>query len=211
MLSTGVSQRALEEVAGLNHAFFTLLKACDGEEMAAWLGLQPATIRHLYSLDGQSVQRLSRLPFALFSLRLHDLPVWESVVECGVSEASGPGGWPDDASGRQQFLVMALGALRDMARTEPLSTSLLFGIPRDLARAIAKTEIAWLPVIADAIKPWLRARHADRWEWWEAIVSNAALSRTGVAQLHFGVHLSLQRALSLQNARLPRGRLCRSR
>ena len=211
MLKTGVSQQAFEEVAGLNQAFFSLLRTCCRDDTGAWPGLQPATLNRLCLLDGESVQRLSRLPFALFSLRLHDLPVWESVTECGVSEASGPGEWPDDGSRRHQFLVIALGTLRDMARTEPLSTSLLFGIPRDFASAISRTELAGLPVIADAIPPWRRARHAARWEWWEAIVTDAALCRPGVAQRHVGVHLSLQRALSLQNARLPRGRLCRNR
>ena len=211
MLNSGLSQRALEEIAGLNHAFLGLMTGCHHGGPGTWLGLESETIRRLCLLDAEALDRLGRLPFALFSLHLNDRPAWDTLLERGVADVSDPAGWPDDGSRRQQFLMMALAAMRDMAATDRFSTSRLFGLPGELATAISRTDIVWLPIMAAAIKPWLRARHADRRDWWDAIITDADLDRPGVAQRHFGVQLSLQGALGLKQARLPRGRLCRSR
>lgn len=206
----GVSGKAMRELAGVNHAFIALLMLGHaGDSGPARFGLDACTIRRVRLLDDHSRARIGSGPFSLFSLRFHDIAGWRAVLGRGVREDAGTVPWPAEGGRVQQFLVMALAAIRAVAGREPVSASVLFGVPAVLAADLARTEIRALPMLAEAISPWLRARCASMTDWWEALILSACAEPADGPETHRGVHSSLVSALSLRQARLPDGRLYR--
>lgn len=207
MLKTKISSRALNEVAGMNRAFLSLVTSVTGA--CARFGLGDDIVLRLHLLESDPMRRLTAVPFSLFSLGLHDAAAWDSILDRRVRDATGLTCWAQDGSSEQQFLIIALSGIREIAGRDPQWASLLFGADPELANALAGVEIARLPALADSARPWLRARLAADRAWWDALILSACRGGPSGGDRDLGIHRSLQRALNLQQARLPRGRICR--
>lgn len=202
--------RAIDEVAGLNRAFLNL--ASSSPEAGARCGLAAEIVARLHLLEPEHCKRLATQPFSLFSLRLHEAEAWEPLLQNRVRDAAGEAPcWSSEGSSEQQFLLVALGIVRDMAGRDPHCASLLFGLEAGLADSLPKVEITRLPAIAETVRPWLRALLADDTVWWDSMIVSACRGGTSGNGRDLGIHRTLQRALNLRDARLPRGRLCRRR
>lgn len=207
MFKKKVSARALNEVAGMNRAFLSL--ATSGPRACTRFGLEDDIVLRLHLLESDPMRRLAAVPFSLFSLALHDAAAWDSVLDRRVRDESAPTCWARDGSSEQQFMIIALGGIRDIAGRDPQWASLLFGADPTLANSLAGVEIARLPALADSARPWLRARLAADREWWDALILSACRGGLSGGDRELGIHRTLQRALNLREARLPRGRICR--
>lgn len=208
MTIQGISDRAMRELAGVNAAFISVVSLGDGERRGSF-GLADETVSRLRLLDDDSRQRLAFRPYALFTLNFRNAVGWSELLEERVHDVDAAQYWPDDASRVHQFLAMTLAAVRELAEREPLSASVLFGIPPTLVDGLRCLDIGRLPAVATKVKPWLRARCATRPDWWGRMIM-ASCAKGVDSPCHFrGVHASLMRALGLEHARLRGGRLCR--
>lgn len=206
----GISDRALRELAGVNGAFIALTAmGGPGTGGRGQFGLPGDTVERLRLMDLEARRRLADKPYALFNLRFHDLAAWDALLDEGVRDGAGVVSWPDGGTRVHQFLVMVLGAMREVAGHEPFSASVLFGMPPVLAAALSRADIGTLPVLAEAVRPWLKARCAARADWWSEMIVAACGEGRPFPDPHRGIHASLMRALDLGRARLPEGRLCR--
>lgn len=206
----GISNRAIRELIGVNNAFIALT-AISGEGPCdrGRFGLDGDIVGRLRLMDRVARRRLADKPYALFSLRFHDIAGWDALLDQGVRDGVGVVSWPDDGTRLHQFLVMVLGAMREMAGREPYSASVLFGVPPALGTALSRAEIGTLPALAEAVSPWLRARCAASGDWWSEMIVTACARGRPSRDPHRGIHASLMAALDLRRARLPDGRLCR--
>jgi hypothetical protein len=204
----GISDRAMRELAGVNAAFVSVVALGDGEHRGGF-GLADETVSRLRLLDEDSRHRLALRPYALFTLNFRNATGWKELVERRVHDGDAAQYWPDDASRVHQFLAMTLAAVRELAEREPLSASVLFGIPPTLVNGLSCLDIGRLPAVATKIKPWLRARCATRPDWWNRLIMASCAEGLDCPCLFRGVHASLMRALGLEKARLRGGRLCR--
>lgn len=212
MQRTGVSDKAFRELAGVNQAFMDLLTMeQDPDEDIDRFGLGAGIVRRIRLLDEPCLERIARRPFPLFSLRFHDLNGWSAVLARGVREDAAALSWPLEGGRVQQFLVMAITSIRVVASREPVSASVLFGVPACLSADLARTEIRALPVLAEAVSPWLQAKCASMSEWWAGLIVSACGAAVDTSATHRGVHSSLISALNLRRARVPEGRLYRRR
>ncbi len=210
MQRIGVSGKAITDLEGVNRAFLELMTT--GAPVlpdTGCFGLAADTIYRVRMLDDRCRRRVGHGQFPLFSVRFHDIAAWSAVLERGVRDEVGALTWPADGGRVQQFLVMALAAIRGVAAREPVSASVLFGVPALLVADLSRIEIRALPGIAKAVTPWLRARCAAKTGWWERMIVSACQEGEGGVDNHRGVHSSLLGALSLGEARLPEGRLYR--
>jgi hypothetical protein len=199
MQRSGVSARAMCELAGVNQAFLALLMISHARDADTGR----------FGLDDECLARIGEGPFPLFSLRFHDVAAWSAILDRGVREDAGAPPWPATGGRQQQFMVMALAAIRAVAGREPVSASVLFGVPAVLAVELGRTEIRALPMLAEAVSPWLRAKCASMTDWWNELIVSARGTTGDGFQHHRGVHTSLVSALNLRRARLPGGRLYR--
>lgn len=204
----GISERAMGELAGVNSAFVGLAAMSEQEDTGG-IGLSRTIVRRLSLLDDASRRRLGFHPFSLFTLNFQDVPGWSALLEQRVRDGEEVLYWPDDGSRLYQFLVMALAAVRELAEREPLSASVLFGIPSPLVPKLGETDIGALPAVATAIKPWLRARCSNREDWWDRMILASCSDEADRADRYRGVHASLMRALNLEEPRAKGGRLYR--
>jgi hypothetical protein len=212
MQRTGVSDRAFRELAGVNQAFLDLLTMENaGEEGAVQFGLGAGIVHRIRLLDERCLERIARRPFPLFSLRFDDRNSWAAVLARGVRDDAAGLSWPVDGGRVQQFLVMAIAAIRAVAAREPVSASVLFGVPASLSADLARTEIRALPAVAEAVSPWLQAKCATMSDWWSGMILFACGASTDTSATHRGIHSSLVSALNLRRARVPEGRLYRRR
>lgn len=212
MQRMGVSDKAFRELAGVNQAFVDLLTMEHaGEEDAERFGLGADIVRRIRLLDERCLGRIAGRPFPLFSLRFDDLAGWTAMLARGVREDAATLSWPVEGGRVQQFLVMAIAAIRAVAAREPVSASVLFGVPASLSADLARTEIRALPALAEAVSPWLQARYASMTDWWGGLILSACGAPGDAAATHRGVHSSLVGALNLRRARVPEGRLYRRR
>ena len=209
MYDRTISSWALEEVAGLNTAFLSLVTA--GPDAAIRFGIGMDIAMRISLLENDRLLRLAGMPFSLFSIRLHDVTTWEAVLDCRVCDAATAPCWSQEGSSEQQFLIVALGGIRDIARRDIHWASVLFGAHPELARGIAGIEIARLPALADSARSWLRARLAGHYVWWDTLIVSASQGASHRGARELGIHKTMQRALNLGDARLPRGRICRRR
>lgn len=212
MQRMGVSDKAFRELAGVNQAFIDLVTIENaGEKDADRFGLGAGIVRRIRLLDAHCLERIARRPFPLFSLRFDDLASWTAVLARGVREDAAGLSWPVEGGRVQQFLVMAIAAIRAVAAREPVSASVLFGVPASLSADLARTEIRALPGVAEAVSPWLRAKCANMNDWWAGLILTACGASVDASATHRGIHSSLVSALKLRRARLPEGRLYRRR
>ena len=210
MFEREISSRAIDEVSGLNRAFLNL--ASSSPESGARYGLGAELVARLHLLEPEHCRRLATQPFSLFNIRLHEAAVWEPLLQDRVRDANSETPcWPGEGSSEHQFLLVALGVIRDMARRNPHRASVLFGLEARLAVSLPNVEISRLPAIAAAARPWLRAVLAADTAWWDSMIVSACRGSAGPAGRDLGIHRTLQRALNLRDARLPHGRLCRRR
>ena len=207
MYDRQISSRALNEAAGMNRAFLSLAVA--GRDAAIRFGISGDIARRINLLEDEALLRLAAMPFSLFCIRLHDKEAWESVLDRRVRDAAIAPRWPAEGSSVQQFLIMTLGGIRDIACRDPHWATLLFGVNPALARVVPEIEIARLPALADAARPLLRARMAGHEDWWGALITAACQGAPHRGAREFGIHRTVQQALNLRHARMPRGRLCR--
>ena len=205
-----IISREIDEIAGLNRAFLSL--ASGSPESGARYGLEADIVTRLHLLEPEHCRRLATQPFSLFSMRLHEVAAWEPLLQDRVRDiVSETPCWSSEGSSEQQFLLVALGVIRDMAGRDPHCASLLFGLEGRLAVSLPNVEISRLPAIADAARPWLRALLATDTAWWDSMIVSACQGNTSPGGRDLGIHRTLQRALNLRDARLPGGRLCRRR
>lgn len=208
MTIQGISDRAMRELAGVNAAFISVVTMDDGQ-VSGNFGLPDEIVSRLRLLDEDSRRRLAYRPFALFALNFRDSARWKQLVEQRVHDGDAAQYWPDDASRVHQFLAVTLAAVRELAEREPLSASVLFGIPPALVAGLRDLDIGRLPAVATKIQPWLRARCATRRDWWSRMIVTSCAEGMECPCRHRGLHTSLMGALGLEQARLKGGRLCR--
>jgi hypothetical protein len=201
------SSRALMEVAGTNRAFLSLVTA--GPDAAIRFGVGIDIAMRINALEERPLSGLAGMPFSLFSLRLHDLAAWQSVLDGRVRDTAATPNWSREGSLEHQFLIIALSGVRDIAGTDPGWASALYGIHPMLAPIISRIEISQLPTLADSARSWLRARMAGHDDWWGSLIVTACRGESHRGARELGIHKTIQTALNLRGAQLPRGRLCR--
>jgi hypothetical protein len=207
MYDRELSSRALNEVAGTNRAFLSLVTA--GPDAAIRFGVGVDIAMRISALEDEPLSGLAGMPFSLFSLRLHDLAAWQSVLDRRVRDAAATPHWSREGSLEHQFLIIALSGIRDIAGRDPCWASALYGVHPKLAQIISEIEISQLPALADSARSWLRARLAGDDDWWGSLIVTACRGESHRGARELGIHRTMQRALNLRDAHLPRGRICR--
>lgn len=207
----GIDDRTREEIRGTNRIFLSLIRR-RAAETGCCFGLGPAPARTIASLDEENLAGLSRCPFALFSLGFEQKDAWAALLARQVAEP-GVAPWQTADQETNQFLLVALGAVRGVSGRDPFLARLLFGIPENLCRPLSGLDLASLPLLAPGLKSRLRARLSACPGFWRDLLtgicpgSEAPPGSDSIRQL--GLQLTLQQALGLRGRRAADPRLCR--
>lgn len=207
----GIDDRTRDEIRGTNRIFLSLIRR-QAAATGCCFGLGAAPARTIASLDDENLARLSRCPFALFSLGFEEKNAWVALLERQVAEP-GVATWRNADQETNQFLLVALGAVRGVSGRDPFLARLLFGIPENLCRPLSKLDLAALPLLAPGLKSRLRARLTACPGFWRdlltGIYAGVDAPPEGGAIRQLGLQLTLQRALELRGRRAADPRLCR--
>lgn len=212
MKHRGIDEQTTDEVSAANLIFLSLIRQCAAAHPeATCFGLQPAAVSLIGSLKEPGLLRLSRCPFALFSLGFEDQEAWAALLGRRVSE-TGVAQWRVTDQQVNQFLLLALASVHSVAARDVFTARLLYGIPETLCEPLARLDLAVLPNLAPAVNGRLQARLAACPDFWRDLLtgvytggSDADLS----AIRHLGLQLTLQRGLGLRGSRSFDRRLCR--
>jgi hypothetical protein len=152
------------ELAELNEGFLELVvRGSDA-------GLAACVLAVLRGLDRGSRRRLAAVPLALFSLEFEDEAAWDGLLSLGVRDLEPAYRIREPAV--EHFTLLALMALRSMARTAPHTVSAWIGLPPETRSRLAALELGSLGLVASHASPrlcgclssrealWLRLLHA---------------------------------------------------
>ena len=209
----GIDERTRDEISGTNRVFLSLIRRHGMESGAtAGFGLGSAATATIVSLSLHELEQLSRCPFALFSIGFEQQEYWVALLGRRVAEP-GVARWHDADQETNQFLVIALAALRGVAGRDPFLARLLYGIPGMLCRPLASLDLAALPILVPSLKDRLRARLNTCPGFWRDLLTGVYLgadaSAGSGAIRQLGLQLTLQRGLGLRGRRAAHPRLCR--
>ncbi len=209
----GIDERTRDEISGTNRVFLSLIRRHGMESGAtAGFGLGAAATATIVSLSLHELEQLSRCPFALFSIGFEQQEDWVALLGRRVAEP-GVARWHDADQETNQFLVIALAALRGVAGRDPFLARLLYGIPGMLCRPLASLDLAALPILVPSLKDRLRARLNTCPGFWRDLLTGVYLgadaSAVSGAIRQLGLQLTLQRGLGLRGRRAAHPRLCR--
>lgn len=207
----GIDDRTRREITGTNRIFLSLIRT-QAADATSFFGLESAATREIGTLDDADLTRLSCCPFALFSLGFEQKDVWMTLLERQVAEP-GVTSWRKADQETNQFLLVALGAVRGASGRDPFLARLLYGIPEDLCRPLSRLDLAALPILAAGLKSRLRARLTGCPGFWQdlltGICTNPDVPPEAGPIRQLGLQLTLQRALGLRGRRAADPRLCR--
>ncbi|MGB5209581.1 MAG: hypothetical protein WBO47_11860 [Gammaproteobacteria bacterium] len=220
MKPKGIDRQTREEVSGANLIFLSLIqKYAMSHSQGGYFGLQPAAVSIIGSLGETEMARLSRCPFALFSLGFEDEKAWLALLGPRVSESGvAPGVVPGVVQWRatdqlaNQFLLVALASVHSIAARNVFMARLLYGIPDSVCDPLARLDLAALPNLAPAVSSRLKARLATCPNFWRDLLTSvyAGGSDSDLSPMrHLGMQLTLQRSLGLRGSRSFDRRLCR--
>ncbi len=211
----GIDETTREEISGTNRVFLSLIRRHGIESGATTgFGLGAAATATIASLTRHELAQLSRCPFALFSLGFEQEEDWVALLGRRVAEP-GVARWRDADQETNQFLVIALAALRGVAGRDPFLARLLYGIPGMLCRPLAGLDLAALPILVPSLKDRLRARLTACPGFWRDLLTGIYMGQDAPAgsgaTRQLGLQLTLQRGLGLRGLRAAHPRLCRER
>ena len=216
MKPKGIDRQTREEVSGANLIFLSLIqKYAISHSQDGYFGLQPAAVSIIGSLGETDMARLSRCPFALFSLGFEDEKAWLALLEPRVSESGvvpGVAQWRATDQLANQFLLVALASVHSIAARNVFMARLLYGIPDSVCDPLARLDLAALPNLAPAVSSRLQARLATCPDFWRDLLTSdyAGGSDSDLSPMrHLGLQLTLQRSLGLRGSRSSDRRLCR--
>jgi len=208
----GIDEQTTDEVSAANLIFLSLIRQCAAAHShGACFGLQPAAVALIESLKRSALLRLSRCPFALFSLGFEDQESWVALLGRRVSD-TGVAHWRANDQQVNQFLLLALASVHSVAARDLYTARLLYGIPETLCEPLARLDLAVLPSLVPAVNHRLQARLAACPDFWRDLLTGvyAGGSDADLSALrHLGLQLTLQRSLGLRGSRSADRRLCR--
>jgi hypothetical protein len=132
----------------------------------------PACVRErLRGLGKVPRRRLAAVPLALFSLGFEDEAAWAGLLSLGVRDLNPA--YHACEPPVERFTLVALMALRGLARTAPQTASAWIGLPPETRSRLAATELGSLSLVAPLAACRLRGCFASREAIWLRLLDAA--------------------------------------
>lgn len=179
------------DLAELNMGFLELIAAGSDAHLPI------NVLAGLRALDAPKRHRLGALPFALFGFGFEEETFWARLLSPGVRDLEPH--YPSQEPRVERFTLLALTALRGLARIAPQATSAWIGLPEATRHKLAELEIGLLAPVAVLAAPRLRGRLSLREPIWLRLVQ--AAERDDLEQLRLlaalGSQWTIRRSLGI--------------
>jgi hypothetical protein len=153
------------DLAELNDGFLELIvRGSDA-------GLSACVCAQLRRLGKGPRSRLAAVPLALFSLGFEDEAAWAGLLSIGVRDLNPA--YQACEPPVERFTVIALMALRGLARTAPHTVSAWIGLPPETRSRLAAMELGSLSLVAPLAAGRLRGCFVSREAIWLRLLDAA--------------------------------------
>lgn len=180
MFFDGPETADYDNVTSLNAAFLELLRS-SGAACRCVDHPPPKQLDRLRRLGRRQIDRLSRVPFLLFSFRERDDHYWDSLLQ--ATRERDLFAVPRHASDDRSCLIAAgLGFVWQLARRNPYAARLISGASVHWCELIGEHTFFHVLAAAGMRDDLLLLRAADKAELWEKLLRNGVSDRRAIRQ-----------------------------